>query len=281
MRGFREYVDLDVGRSFSIELSEVSQVDYGLHHHPQWEFTAFRGANGIRGVGDSVEEFRDGDMALVPANVPHFWNIPLQPKPAEKVGLNIIKFSPEPWRATLELPEMRPVANFLAKCTGGYRFTPHDPSYVFTQLERMRTANSAEAIGLLWALFGYLAQDGEPLPLSNTISGSVELGNERLKRVLDHLNSNFQKPISLESVARVANLSPIAFSRYFSQTMGRPLSRYLNELRLSWACNQLLDTDHTVLSISLEAGYTSLTNFNRRFREIKEMTPREYRKRFR
>lgn len=280
MRGFREYVDLGIGQSFSIELSQVTQVDYGLHYHPQWEFTAFRDASGIRGVGDSVEEFRDGDIALVPANIPHFWNIPKQLNPGETVGLNIVKFSPESWQPTLDLPEMRALSKFLEKCNGGYRFSPAEPERVFSQLERIREANSAEAIGLLWALFGYLEENGEATPLSSTLSNSTQVGDDRLKRVLDYLNASFQSQISLESVAVVASLSPVAFSRYFSQTMGRPFSRYLNELRLSCACNQLLDTNHTVLSISLEAGYASLTNFNRRFREIRGMTPREYRKRF-
>ncbi len=280
MRGFREYVDLEVGRSFSAELSEVSEVDYGLHHHPQWELTAFSKANGIRGVGDSVEEFRNGDMALVPANVPHFWNIPKQGAEGETIGLNIVKFSPELWEPALALPEMRPVARFFEKCKGGYRFAPNDLGFVYGQLERIREANTAEAMGLLLGLFGYLASEGGAVELSKLVSEAGVQEGERLKRVLDYLNENFRESVSLESTALVANLSPVGFSRYFSQAMGKPFSRYLNELRMSWACNRLLDTDETVLGVSLDAGYASLTNFNRRFREFRGMTPREYRKRY-
>ena len=59
--------------------------------------------------------------------------------------------------------------------------------------------------------------------------------------------------------------------------MGKSLPEYLNELRVGRACRLLADERPKVIDIALECGFANLANFNRRFRQITRMSPRDYR----
>ena len=81
-----------------------------------------------------------------------------------------------------------------------------------------------------------------------------------------------------DTLARRASLSVAAFSRFFKLRTGKTLPQYVNELRIGRACRLLADERLKVTQVALECGFTNLANFNRRFRDITRLTPREYRR---
>ncbi|MBA3848124.1 MAG: helix-turn-helix transcriptional regulator, partial [Planctomycetes bacterium] len=72
-------------------------------------------------------------------------------------------------------------------------------------------------------------------------------------------------------------LSPAAFSRFFRRLTGRTCAAWLQELRLGRACDQLASSDRGIAVIAAEAGFRSMTNFNRTFRRLRGATPRAWR----
>ena len=76
-------------------------------------------------------------------------------------------------------------------------------------------------------------------------------------------------------------MSPKSFCRFFKANTGKTLEVFLHELRIGGACRFLIETNVPISEIALDCGYNNLSNFNRRFRSIKETTPREYRLQFR
>jgi AraC-like DNA-binding protein len=56
---------------------------------------------------------------------------------------------------------------------------------------------------------------------------------------------------------------------------------YLNELRTGLACRELIETERPILDVAFASGFRNLSNFNRRFRALKGMSPRDYRRAFR
>lgn len=90
---------------------------------------------------------------------------------------------------------------------------------------------------------------------------------------MDH----YQEDITLEKIASIASMSVNAFCRYFKKRTNRTLIQFLTEIRISHACRIMINQKKKISDISLMCGFNSVTLFNRQFKSIMNMSPREYR----
>ena len=100
---------------------------------------------------------------------------------------------------------------------------------------------------------------------------------ERILRVLIHLQQNLEQEPSLEDLAAVAHFSPFHFHRIFRGMTGESVAAYKRRLRLEWAAGQLRQTSDTVIRIALAAGFESHAAFSRAFKTQLGHTPSEWR----
>ncbi len=89
----------------------------------------------------------------------------------------------------------------------------------------------------------------------------------------------YAEGISVETIAREANLSRAHFIRSFKETFGETPHRYLQRRRIERAMAMLRHTDLPVTEICLEVGFSSLGSFSSTFREVVGCTPTQYRAR--
>ena len=68
-----------------------------------------------------------------------------------------------------------------------------------------------------------------------------------------------------------------AFSRYFRRHTGVPFVQYVNRLRINLACQLLMSGKLNVTDICYQVGFNNLSNFNRQFLLLKEMSPSRWR----
>ena len=87
-------------------------------------------------------------------------------------------------------------------------------------------------------------------------------------------------PLLLAEAAAASHMSVPAFTRFFRKATKKTFVEYLTELRVGKACHLLLESDATIREISIAAGFHSLSNFNRRFRDQKGMSPKSFRHQF-
>ena len=122
--------------------------------------------------------------------------------------------------------------------------------------------------------------EAEATPLATQITVRPEASNdsEQLTRVLNLLHKRFAEPIRVEDLCSVGNLSPRSLHRLFVHHVGENVSDYLGRLRIGRACMLLVETDRPISVIASEAGFSNLSNFNRRFLEARGMTPRDFRR---
>ena len=101
---------------------------------------------------------------------------------------------------------------------------------------------------------------------------------ERIRRVLSHIESKPDDPPGLEELAEVACFSPYHFHRIFKAMTGESVAAYVRRLRLAHAAQGLSYTRRSVTDIALAAGYDSVDAFTRAFRACFGASPSAYRK---
>ena len=112
--------------------------------------------------------------------------------------------------------------------------------------------------------------------LPGTTAGTSQ-SNDTLREIITYVNEHYTKKLSLEEVANQVGFSREYFCRFFKQHMGITFLRYLNEVRISHAGRLLMNTDMSISEVMSESGFTNQTIFNRLFKEIYGMTPRQSR----
>ena len=111
-------------------------------------------------------------------------------------------------------------------------------------------------------------------------SAEEEQRPEWFGNFMDKLKSPeyFLQPVS-ELYKLVPYSQPILNSA-FKQYEGETLISHLTKLRINYAANLLLCSNYSILEISEQTYYNSLSHFNHTFKRIMGCTPSEYRKKF-
>jgi len=109
------------------------------------------------------------------------------------------------------------------------------------------------------------------------INGSSMDENSSIQGVLNYIEKNFQKGITLEEVAEYAHLSPYYLSKLFKKEQAVNFVNYVMERRIELAKELLANTDMPILNIALELSYNEPNYFSKVFKKIAGKTPTEYR----
>lgn len=103
--------------------------------------------------------------------------------------------------------------------------------------------------------------------------------NTLLSMIKDYINHNFDKDISLESVADVIRISPFYLSKLYKKETGANFIDYLTEFRIRKAKDLLAIPTNNVREVCFLVGYKDPNYFARVFKKISGVTPTEYRER--
>jgi len=100
----------------------------------------------------------------------------------------------------------------------------------------------------------------------------------KMTEIIGYCNEHYRKPLTLESVSSRFFISPYYFSRLFKRTTGFHFPEYINTLRIREA-QRILREDHgKMIEVAEQVGYSSITHFNRTFKQVTGMAPMTYKK---
>jgi AraC-like DNA-binding protein len=99
-----------------------------------------------------------------------------------------------------------------------------------------------------------------------------------LKPALEYIRDNYKNHITIKDLSDICFISENHFRRLFLSIMGTSPLNYINETRIKHACALLENSDMPVLNVSNAVGINSFSNFNRYFKSLIGLSPREYRK---
>lgn len=271
--------------SLHCEVVRGSSYHAMWHFHPEYQLTLVLRSRGHRMVGDNITPLRPGDLVLVGSNLPHVWHQETSRSSGrDEVHAIVVRFldtflGPD----FLALPETDGVKHLLRRASRGLQVLGKTRAAVEQRLQRLAASRGLSRIVELLGILDLLAVSRELKPIASAgfVPTVAQADQDRMQRVCHYIDTNVTNEIDRDQVAAVAHLSPGAFSRFFKQRTGKTLPEYVNALRIGRACELLADEKWKVTDVAMECGFRNLANFNRHFRALTNLTPRDYRRKFR
>jgi AraC-like DNA-binding protein len=250
------------------------------HCHDEYELQLIVGAHGRAFVGDYVGHFEPGHLVLTGPRLPHNWISTDLPPGGLAVRSLVLQFLDAPLRAGMAaFPELEEVAPLFERARHGVEFFGLGDT-VQDRFHRIKSSRGLERLGEFVSLLCVLARwpDYRLLSAVQLVNFDADPALAALNRVVEYVNEHVVDELSLAVVARVAGMSESRFSRYFARATGSTFSEFVTRLRVNKACELLMRPDLLVQQACYQAGFNNLANFNRRFLEMKGVTPSEFRR---
>ena len=251
------------------------------HYHEQLELVLILKSKGTRFVGDNIEKFSEGEIILLGKNLPHMWlnDKSYFEKNKDLVAEAIAVHFKEDFLGAdfFTSPETLHIAHLFTQAQRGIKFKSDSPE-IREEIKKLVTLDDFDRMVKVLQILHLLAkeQDYTLLASSTFMQSFNKTENSALDKVYSYIFNNFKNPIKLQDVADIANMNHTAFSRFFKKASRKTFSRYLNEIRVGYACKLLLEQKFTITDICYESGFNNLSNFNRQFKAITHYSPSEY-----
>lgn len=251
------------------------------HYHDDYELHLIIASTGKVFVGDHVGRFAPGHLVLTGPRLPHNWIS--QTEPGEEIELRdlVIQFRMDllPKMARLA-PELVSILPLLERARHGVEFLSVDVDWAQSVFQSIRDLSGPSRIAKLIELLHQLSEENNYALLSTLAirSRADQASQDKIEQVTQYISEHFSREITLGDMAKMVGMNDSAFSRFFAKATGNSFNRFVNRVRISKACELLAETETPITTICYETGFNNIANFNRRFRELKENTPREYRR---
>lgn len=271
--------------SFVVQVDEQAWFYDSFHQHPEIQIMYIEKGNGTVLAGDYIGNFAEGDLFIIGSNQPHVFRCSSEyyEKPDElnvraiSVFINKDIFGEE----FIRLPELNHLRHFISETDFGFKV---DEPIRFEVVGLMRGIVQQKGLSRIISLLRILKimSEGSNIKILSNLKTDIinESDGERINLIYQFTLRNFKREIVLKEAASIANMTVTSFCRYFKKRTRKNYYSFLNEIRIGYACKLLTDSDSLISDISFRSGYNNLSFFNRKFKEIKGMTPREYQRNY-
>jgi AraC-like DNA-binding protein len=285
MSALLEKIRVREDESFSIGIFQDNLDKCTWHYHNNFEISFITEGSGNRIVADSIEEFQPGDLVFIGRSLPHVWIPDKQFRTPSNRTLEMVylQFTSEVLcQQLLLLPEFKNVARALALSERGIQIvgqTLNEVSEIMLQLPYLKGFDRMLHFFKLMDIIGS-SESNIQLASKEYLNKRFTTGNKRIAAIHEYLMENYRDEVDLKRIASLVNMAEGSLCRFFRMNMGLTVFEYLNKIRIEFGCKLLMDPDLSILEVCLDSGFNNLSHFNKQFKKITEVTPSEYRKRF-
>lgn len=275
----KEITPLTAGDCFTIFDRHKTLFDFPLHYHEEYELNFIANAKGARRViGDHVQEIGDLELVLVGSSLPHVWET--HKCKSKKIHEVTIQFHKDLFdEKFLRRYQLRYIREMFERSGKGILFSKETARQLSQRIIALKQKNGFDSVLELISILHDLSISRHMRTLSDSSFNNTELSynSRRIEKVMEYINSNFERAIGLAEVARLTNMTEVSFSRFFKQRTGISFTDSLTEVRLGHASRKLIDTTETIAELAFHCGFNNMSNFNRIFKKKKGCTPKEFR----
>ncbi len=260
-----------------VQEDQVPMLYDKLHQHQEIQISLIKKGEGSFIIGDCVGEFSQGDIFIIGENLPHVFHN--DPADGEVHMISLFFTKSSYGDHFFNLPEFKVLDPVFQASAQGIHI--EGPSLKLKLLiERITLKSKLNRFISFLEIMQVISKE-RMIALSSAIHNKSygEEEGKRMRNIFEFSLNNYDQNISLQQVAGIANMTPNAFCRYFKQRTNKTYINFLLDIRIGNACKLLAKkTDLNIAEISYKSGFNNLTNFNRKFKSIKGLTPSEYRK---
>lgn len=276
----------DLGYESPDEVGLVQCLGHGFptplarwHYHEECELHLIVASHGKAFVGDWIGPFEPGHLVLCGPWLPHNWlstDVPDRGLPERDL---VIQFRHDSIaRAAESIPELAEVLPMIERSRFGIEFFGLGEA-AERHWRRCKAARGIARFGAFCDFLAELAASREYRLLSSSgLQGTRdESEQDKVSAVIERITRHLAEPVAQSELADDLGMSQSQFSRWFRKATGNNYVDFVNQVRISRACQLLADTDRLIADIGREVGFQTIANFNRRFLELKGQTPTEFR----
>lgn len=258
--------------------SKIGQTFCNMHLHDELELVeAVVGNTGIH-VNNRSYSLLPKESILIKSRVPH-QTYALSHQSTHRC----IQFLPD---LLSDIPVSRE-QRFLSRFINSgevYIFKLNDPvtkevhsclKNIVTEYKKKQASYETYIKANLYLLLGCFYRNGI-LNNADNFFDRFELG--KILPLLKYIDENYSEQISLKNAGEILSLNPDYLCRLFKKTTNMTFTDYLNFVRICHTEKPLIFSDKTISEISLDAGFSSVSYFNRVFKKYKNISPSEYRR---
>lgn len=287
MKPILEKIAWPQNQSFFFRDVEQPYFSTPWHFHPEIEIILIENGHGSRYVGDSISNFYSGDLVITGSNTPHVWSSSPEFYNSESdliARAIVIQFEENFWGETFsDLPELHKIKSFLNEAKRGIRFEKQTRKQLEKYMLELPSLMGMSSLMQLLTMLDIMTSSSEFYYLSspNYKSESINTVDEhRMEVIYNHVLRHYQREIPLDEISSLINLTPPSFCRYFKLRTNKAFSSFVNEMRIGSASKLLIENNLSISQVCYESGFNHLSNFNRQFKKIKNMTPSEYQRKY-
>ncbi len=252
------------------------------HFHKEYELHLIVASCGKVFIGDYIGNFYPESLFLTGPNLPHNWISQVEENEVVAKRDMLVNFTDELLEGGSQIfTELKSLAPLLERAQYGIEFRCKKTiALAMALMQRIEDAQGMARLGHFFILLEALStcEDYQLLSGVTTAQLADEHSIDRTNRAVDYIFAHYARELSLEEVAQYLGMKPTYFSRVFKQATGRTFVEFVNRLRISKSCELLADGDKAVTDVCFESGFNNISNFNRRFQQLKGMTPSHYRR---
>lgn len=251
------YEDYHFGEQQEISLFHIQDFSHFAHLHRSFELLRLQ-KGGLKACVDEREFIMEpGDMILIlPYEVHSYTNL-------GQAECQVNVFSPD---YIQEFYKMIP-----KKALNRPVFRLDDQ--MFSHMEKHLFLDSSKPLFSKSCLYYIAAMLLEESGLSMRKAPSSDL----LHQILLYIQDHYLEDLTLQDLAVHLGYNRLYISRFINSRLGLSFTDLVNQHRINYSTHLLRTTDTPVSDIAFACGYNSLRSFNRCFKEIHHLTPREYR----
>jgi AraC-like DNA-binding protein len=265
--------------SFACRKYRTPQFETNWHKHEECELIVITEGHGTALIGDYVGEYKKGDVFFLASNLPHWF----RKSNIKMIGSAIVvHFLKDFWGASfLALPEMKKIVQLLEGDNNGIQLRQSLQKNIAEKIEQIEKAEGIERIQLLLNGLQQMSLSKQYKVITKAFDTGVDHNeNTTIDKIFTFSFKHFLEPVTLTAVAAVVDMSIPTFCRFFKRNIKKSYFDFLKELRIGHACKLLRESNDLIIDICYTSGYNSWAHFSKQFKNVKQITPNQYRKQF-